>query len=148
MDVQTFRTLASRKKAKPKYEESQIQCELVAAARAKYPMLKKLLFSIPNGAKMGGKRTKSGYPIQAGIMVREGLTKGVADLFLSIPIYGCPGVYLETKKPDGRQSDDQKEFEAAVTQMGYAYHIFDTVADGMKIIDEHIQAFNDLKFKK
>ena len=47
--------------------------------------------------------------------------KGAADLFLAVPSGSAPGLFIEMKTPQGAQSKEQKQFEAAVTLTGYAY---------------------------
>jgi len=124
--------------------ESSIQQACVRYFRVKYARLAMLLFSIPNGAKMN--------KASAAIFVAEGLTKGVADLFLSIPAQGLDGrlngLYIEMKTPDGDWSTDQKQFAKEVIQQGYAYALcrgrsgfekaVELYTQGMFIQSEHV----------
>ena len=57
---------------------------------AYHPICSKHLFSIPNG----GSRNK----IEAAKLKREGVKKGVSDLFLAYPRPGCHGLWLEMKR--------------------------------------------------
>jgi len=118
--------------------ESELQKTFVRYFRTVFASFKKLLFSIPNGAKMGGRVGKSGHPIQASIMISEGLTAGVADLFLSIPGSGLHGLYIETKTPVGTWEADQKEFFRAVTSMQYGYVICRTLSQFEKAINDYL----------
>lgn len=75
------------------------------------------LFAIPNG----GARTQFG----GAILKAEGMLAGTPDLFLMAQ----PGVFIEMKTEKGKQSDEQKKFEAMALKMGYKYEIvrnFDT----------------------
>lgn len=114
--------------------ESSIQQACVRYFRAKYPHLAMLLFSIPNGAKMN--------KASAAIFVAEGLTKGVADLFLSIPAQGLDGrvhgLYIEMKTPDGNWSIDQKEFAKEVINQGYAYALCRSRSDFEKAVESYM----------
>lgn len=57
-----------------------------------------------------------------------GVTAGVYDLFLPVPVHGrhtmYHGLYIEMKKTKGgRASPEQKEFGAYAEQMGYAHKV-------------------------
>jgi hypothetical protein len=54
-------------------------------------------------------------------MKDEGVRAGVSDLILLIPRHGYAGLLIETKTPDGKQSDSQKTFEKLATQYRYKY---------------------------
>lgn len=101
--------------------ESAMQCSCVRWFRTVYKPLALFLFSIPNGGKLGGRLNKNGSPTQAGIMVGEGLTAGVADLFLAIPKCGLHGLFIEMKTPVGVWSKEQREFAARQIGQGYGY---------------------------
>lgn len=110
---------------KSNHDESKLQIACVGWARMQYKPLKRLLFAIPNG----GARSK----IEGAIMKGEGVTPGVADLFLSIPaiVDDCiwAGLYIEMKYGKGSQSDEQIAFQLAVSCEGYYYVVcsdFDT----------------------
>lgn len=114
-----------KKRARPRHLESKLQISCVRWAKIQYPALKRLLFAIPNG----GARSA----IEGSIMKGEGVTAGVADLFLSIPaiVDEClwAGLYIEMKYGDGAQSADQIAFQLAVSCEGYYYVVcsdFDT----------------------
>ena len=118
--------------------ESAIQRASFRYFRTVFPSFNKLLFSIPNGAKMGGKKSKSGHAIQASIMIGEGMTAGVADLFLSIPGSGLHGLYLETKTPVGTWEKEQKEFFRAVTPMKFGYVLFRNVSEFERAVNDYL----------
>lgn len=102
-------------------DESTLQRFCVNWFRTVYAPLAKFLFSIPNGGKLGGKKNKKGFSIQAAIMVGEGMTAGVADLFLAIPKCGLHGLFIEIKTPVGTWEQDQKEFAERQLGQGYGY---------------------------
>ena len=112
------------------------------------------LFSIPNGGKMGGKRNKNGVSVQAGIMVGEGLTAGVADLFLALPRCGFHGMFIEMKTPVGVWSKEQRDFASRQMIQGYAYVLCRTQKEFEKAIVEYLSEryvqipFNEIDAKK
>jgi len=102
--------------------ESVLQRYCVKWFRTVHANIGKMLFSIPNGGKYGGKtNAKTGYSIQASIMVGEGLTAGVADLFLAVPRCGLHGLFVEMKTIVGTWSKEQHEFAERQISHGYGY---------------------------
>lgn len=97
----------------PPGSESDLQARCVAWFDKKYPGCTQLLFAIPNG----GHRSKA----TAGILKAEGVRRGVADLFLAIPIMGMAGMFIEMKFKKGKQSAEQVEFQKQVQGVGYKY---------------------------
>lgn len=79
----------------------------------------KWLHSIPNGAHVS--------KAQAGKLKAEGMTAGVADLFLPAKgVDACGdalGLYIEMKSRGGRWSAEQKAFASAVMKAGYTYNL-------------------------
>lgn len=80
------------------------------------------LHSIPNGGSRGGDR--AGRAREGARMRSEGVRRGIADVFLPSPQNfsgGLSGLYVELKKIGGKQSAEQKAFEAYCRQAGYGY---------------------------
>lgn len=72
-------------------------------------------FAIPNGG--------SRNIVEATNLKRQGVTKGIPDVFMAIPNKSHHGLFIEFKSENGRLSDDQKsaierlkgkEYECAV----------------------------------
>lgn len=102
------------KKASTKPQtESQIQKDFVRWFRARYESIEPLFFAVGNGGARNVWTAK--------IMKDEGVRSGVSDLILLIPRHGYAALLIETKTPDGKQSDSQKEFERLATQYRYKY---------------------------
>lgn len=81
--------------------------------RSQYPQLK-WMFAIPNG----GKRFNPGK------FVAEGVKSGVPDIFLPYPNKGYSGLWIEMKRlKGGVVSNEQTEFIAHLTSMGYAVNV-------------------------
>lgn len=119
--------------------EHTIQAQCVAWFAFKYPQLRGLLFAIPNG----GQRGKA----QAGKLRAEGVQRGVADLFLSVPALPsnaisnsiwAHGLYIEMKSATGRQTYDQSKFQKQVEKRGYLYRICRTLEEFQAEINQYI----------
>lgn len=69
---------------------------------------------------------------------RLGLLPGVADLEVWIPIQGkTKTVYLEVKRHDGRQSENQKLFQAMCVKAGHPYHVVRSLEEAIKVVLMH-----------
>lgn len=91
-------------------EEHRIQCSCVRWFAFKYPQYRGLLFAVPNG---GRRDAVTGAKLKA-----EGVIAGVADLiFLKRNSRYC-GLLIEMKKPKGKQSESQKEWERIINTLG------------------------------
>ena len=112
-----------------RHEESRLQINCVKVFRLRYPHFANLLFSVPNG---GARR-----PVEASIMKAEGMTAGVSDLILLVPNVRYHGMCIEMKTRTGKQSDAQKEWQKAVTALGYKYAIIRSLDEFISIIDKY-----------
>lgn len=117
--------------------ESQLQRACVRWFRIQHRPFARLLFAIPNGARLHGTKTERGR--QWADLAAEGATAGAADLFLAIPGKATHGLFLEMKTPGGRQTPEQKQFEAIVKAQGYAYVVPRSLAEFIEIITEHLE---------
>jgi len=88
------------------------------------------LFSIPNGGKYSSKVT-------AVTMVAEGLTAGVADLFLAVPRRIYHGLFIEMKTPTGVWRKEQQEFAKRQIALGYGYALCRRRSDFEKVIKDY-----------
>ena len=120
--------------------EHSLQVCCVHWFRIQYPEYATLLFAVPNG---GARNAITGARLKD-----EGVTAGVADLILLLPQWfttwrgekGCEyaGLCIEMKTPTGRQSPEQRAWQAAVEAQGYKYAIARDVLEFVKIIQEYI----------
>ena len=78
------------------------------------PKHKAVYFSVPN-ERPGGTNVRQMVRLK-----RQGLTKGVSDLWILMPDR-CIGIELKTSK--GRQSTAQKEFESWCNLVGIEYEL-------------------------
>ena len=111
--------------------EHQIQVSIVDwSSRVKIPntniFIFDFLFAIPNG----GYRNKS----EAFRLKKEGVKKGVSDLFFAFPFNHFFGMWIEVKKPNGILSDEQEDWIKKMIGAGY-------YADVVRNLDEAMKAF-------
>lgn len=78
--------------------------------RGVYPELA-LLFHVPN---------ERSDKVQAAILKKMGVKRGVPDLFLPIPSGEYHGLFIEMKAVNGRPSDDQIWWSEHLKANGYA----------------------------
>ena len=77
--------------------------QLLALYESRYPILH-WVHAIPNG----GKR----HVATAVKMKKEGVKRGIPDIFIPYPVDEWAGCYIEMKFGDGRLTKEQKEFIA------------------------------------
>lgn len=121
--------------AKPGTEHA-IQCAVFCWASQNidlYPQLK-WLFAIPNG----GERNI----IVAGRLKAEGVKSGVSDICLPYANNKYNGLFIEMKKPGGKESVAQKEFGAFLQQNGYYYACHNTWTDATLCISNYLKNNN------
>lgn len=97
----------------------------------------KWLHAIPNG----GERN----PAVAARLKAEGVKSGVSDLCLPArcKVGAYVGLYIEMKKPGGKESENQKEFGAFVQEQGYYYVCCDSWDKAVAIIKWYLDINDD-----
>jgi len=119
-----------------KNEESLIQVEIV-----KYLQSKDIYFwATPNESAGSNK-------IRAMQMISLGMRSGISDLIAILPTPDLPYriVFIEVKTQTGRQSDNQKKFEARVTDAGYEFFLVRSVDDVKSIVENHVEKYWGLR---
>ncbi|MCD8266043.1 MAG: VRR-NUC domain-containing protein [Prevotellaceae bacterium] len=112
--------------------EHDLQRMCVDWFRYQHPTLRERLFAVPNG----GDRNR----IVAAKMKGEGVLKGVADLLLLVPRHGRGALLIEMKNAKGRQSGEQKEWEADVTRNGeYRYVVCRSLDGFIREINDYLK---------
>jgi len=90
-----------------------------------------MLFAVPNG----GKRSV----ITASILKREGVRRGVPDIFLLSPSNGFHGLAIEMKKDKGgKVSKEQREWLDALKEEGYSAHVCDGAQAAIDTIKQYL----------
>lgn len=123
-------------------EEHNIQAACVRWFNLQWPEYRGLLFAVPNG----GARSKA----TAGKLKAEGVVPGVADLILLVPrcvkAHNDEGWYntihalcIEMKTAKGRQSPEQKEWQARVEIQGYRYAVCHSLDEFMAVVNGYLR---------
>lgn len=128
-----------------KQDEHLLQCACVRWFAYQWPQYDGLLFAVPNG----GARSKA----TAGKLKAEGVVAGVADLILLVPqsktyitfageiMLNYNALCIEMKTEKGRQSPEQKEWQAKVEAVGYKYVV-------VRSLEQFISEINDYLCKR
>ena len=110
--------------------ESTMQRECVKWFGYRFP--KAFMFAPMNEGVRGKVKGKGGMFSPEGTKAKAmGKRAGVADLMILAPRQGYHGLFVELKTPKGRQTREQKAFEAAVTAEGYRYLVIRSVDEFM-----------------
>jgi hypothetical protein len=114
-----------------KQDESRLQQACVKWFNLQHSNLNRLLLAIPNGARrdrISGARLKA-----------EGMVAGAADLILLVPDSHGKILCIEMKTKIGRQTTEQKEFQAAVENTGNKYIVCRSVDQFIKEVNGHLK---------
>ena len=115
-----------------KNNEHLAQTLLIKWFRLQYPLMAKCLWAIPNG---GARHIGTAIKLK-----QEGVTAGVADLFLMIPANGFHGLFIEMKKDKGgRLQQNQENFLNLAESMGYGAEVAYGFEEAQKIIQKYLQ---------
>src|SRR5512136_1210504 len=95
----------------------------------------KLFFAIVNENKVCGK----GGSITGAKHKAMGKKAGVADVMLAYPNHMFHGLFLELKRPGGKQSEEQKVFQQQVEAVGYRYKLCFSWLDASQAILEYLR---------
>ena len=71
------------------------------------------------------------------------MVAGVADLFLPVAGRGAVGLYIELKVRGGKQSIEQKTFEAFVVGQGYRYVLAWSWPEAAAAVLDHLCATDE-----
>lgn len=100
-----------------KNEELNIQAQIINYLR----MRGVYAFSVPNGTNIKNVATRT-------LMKRSGLLSGVSDIII---LTNNKPWFIEIKTAKGKQSDNQKQFEAKVNELGFDYKIWRSIDDAI-----------------
>lgn len=145
ISIKELRDITSKKSANPsrKNEESRLQKECVKWFRLQHPKL--ILFSVPNGARLGGetKTLKSGKRLPVAViraknLKDEGALRGVPDLVLAHPSLGYHGLFIEMKTDVGRPSPEQVDLLKRLRDEGYRAEICRSFDEFKSLVNEYL----------
>lgn len=130
MTFDEMMAMQPKTRRKPRDIEHKLQSACVRWFRLQYPKMKHNLFSVPNG----GKRDAA----TASKLKEEGALAGVADLIFlkSNRFYGA--LLIEMKTEEGRQSQNQKDWQQRITNDGYKYVIIRSLEEFQKEIKQYL----------
>jgi len=109
--------------------EHKEQTMLIRWFRLQYP--KEIMFAVPNG---GLRHIRT-----AARLKDEGVTAGVADLFLMSPRGGKSGLFIEMKALKGRLTDSQQYFLTQAELKGYATSVCFGFDEAKKTIEDYLR---------
>ncbi len=113
------------------HPESELQQACVKYFRMQFRFHALYLFAIPNG----GIRSR----LEASIMQGEGVTPGVADLFLALPSGPFHGLFIEIKSPKGRISENQAHFFSRQRTVGYQCQFCNSIDGFISIVNDYMK---------
>jgi len=121
-----------------KDREHEIQCECVRWFRLRYRGYR--IFAVPNG---GERNVAVAQKLKA-----EGVSAGVPDLCIPVPMGGYHGLWIEMKKSrvgvrgelvdKGVLSENQKDWIEYLRGMGYRVEVAYSVGEFMGIIGDYL----------
>ena len=115
-----------------KNNEHLAQSLLIKWFRFQYPLMAKCLWASPNG---GARHIGTAIKLK-----QEGVTAGVADLFLMIPANGLHGLFIEMKADkNARLQQNQEQFLTLAESIGYGAEVAYGFEEGQKIIQKYLQ---------
>ena len=116
-----------------------MQRQCVAWFRAQYPQYAMLLTHIPNEG--------NGNRVSGAIRKAEGVVRGVPDLMLLMPsVYkdgrgrgcACHGLGIEMKTIRGKQSQEQKDYQAMLEAALYEYRLVRSLDEFRDVVNDYI----------
>lgn len=112
-------------------QEQELLFEWAELKSGMYPDLR-LMFHIPNG---GSRNVIEGKNLK-----RQGVKKGVPDIFLPVPRWGWHGLFIEMKKADGgRPTPEQREYLNELNDRGYCAEICHGFGEASKFILDYLE---------
>jgi hypothetical protein len=130
-------------------KESSIQTQCVAWFRKQYP--KEIIFSIPNGALLGGKNRFAVY----NSLKATGLMKGIPDLFIAktkvnyigsminmlnmkVVDYVDAGLFIEMKQPKTYATEEQQIVHRQLMDKGYRVRVCKSLEQFMEEVKDYM----------
>lgn len=111
------------------------QCLVIQWFDMQYKQFSGRLFAVPNGA-----RTSIGTACK---LKREGLRKGVPDLWLPVKTARFSGLVIEMKDTKGKVSDEQKDWLAFLVNQGFKTDVCYSFEDAQKTITDYFDYANE-----
>lgn len=113
-----------------RHEEDTLQMQCVSWFGLQYPDLKGLLHHSPNG----GKRNLR----EAARFKAMGTRAGFPDLALLIPRGERYGLFIEMKTATGRQTTEQRWWQAELELYGYRYEVCRSLEQFIDVVNSYL----------
>ena len=113
--------------------EHQIQAAFFDYVDIKYSCLRSRIsiFAIPNG---GARSVITGKMLK-----KEGVSKGVFDVFCCIPKGEYHGLWIEFKSGKNKLTTEQKEFCRARLEDGFSCEICYSVGEAIEVLENYLE---------
>lgn len=121
---------APKKRVQKEAHEQEAVIQWAKLQEQVWPELK-LLFHIPNGG--------SRNVIEATNLKRQGVKRGVPDLFLPVPKSGTHGIFIEMKSEKGRVSDEQHWYIQQLRLQWYRVEICYSAESAINAIKNYLE---------
>jgi len=72
-------------------------------------------------------------------LLAAGFSKGFPDVMCLVPASGWHGLFIEFKSANGKQSPEQKQWEARLVKFGYCYRLMADLDEAMKVTTEYLK---------
>jgi hypothetical protein len=135
------RSKAVKMKVPTEHEECRWLIDWAKTQRFNGWPLSDILVHVPNGAFHGRDRTVGA--VIGGKLRAQGMQAGVYDYILPVPLWTkkCPGLWLEMKRTHGGVvSDEQKEFQARMLQLGWQCEVAKGWVEASAIITQYLKS--------
>lgn len=110
--------------------EAMLQSIICAYFYDKYPNL--LMWSSLNGVNLSGAKNKYQTIVE---LKKQCMVKGVSDLYIALP--DGKSLHIELKVGSNGQSNDQKEIQIALTNLGHKYYVVKSLADFKRVMEDN-----------
>ncbi len=120
----------TKKRAQPEAAEQEKVIAWAKENENNYLFLR-LLHSSLNGVKLS--------KAQAGKALKQGMKKGVPDLFLPVKQGGFSGLYIEMKSAKGRVSVEQSRYLKCAAENGYSVVVCYSAVDAINTIKSYLE---------
>lgn len=114
-----------------RHPESRMQAMCVRWFRYTHQELASMLVAVPNGVAT--------TEVQGRILKDEGMLSGVSDLLLLVPGNGGNILAIEMKTEKGRQSDNQKWWQAEAERNGIRYEVCRSFDQFETLINDYLK---------
>lgn len=129
MKIEDYKKIQKSVRAKPRHLEDNLQENCVRWLRLNYKNV--LIFAIPNGGRRNIR--------EAARLKRQGVTKGIPDLFIAHPMEKSCGLFIELKIGKNKMTPEQKEIQDHLWIRGYSHFCCWTFEDFITVVSNYLE---------